>query len=186
MKRRLSIFICTSILVDSIYRKDENYYSEVFLEKYCFIEDIQIYCSNSDEEYYDEKCINLFLKTHKKPEIFWPWDFKFSHVEARKFHFSKKKKFFQSIFFYLFELGSSFLKFKKLFRVSISWNIRKFCFLKDKKFFGVSVSWNIRKGFFWENIRARKFHFPKYRKKYELFLEGIFIFFYFLKLFEVS
>ena len=39
------------ILTDSIYRKNENYYPKVFLEKYYFIEDIRIYCSNSDEEY---------------------------------------------------------------------------------------------------------------------------------------
>ena len=37
----------------------------------CFkksIEDIEVFCSNSDEEYYDEECINLFLKTFKKKE----------------------------------------------------------------------------------------------------------------------
>ena len=28
------------ILIDSIYRKDENYYPKVFLEKYYFIEDV--------------------------------------------------------------------------------------------------------------------------------------------------
>ena len=57
-------FPCLSalrILIDSIYRKDENYYLEVFLEKYYFIKDIEIFCSNSDEE-----CINLFLETLKK------------------------------------------------------------------------------------------------------------------------
>ena len=62
-------FQCLSalrILTDSIYRKDENYYLEVFLEKYYFIKDIEIFCSNSDEEYYDEECINLFLETLKK------------------------------------------------------------------------------------------------------------------------
>ena len=42
----------------------------MFLEKYYFIEDVEIYCSNSDEEYYDEGCINLFLETLKKREIF--------------------------------------------------------------------------------------------------------------------
>ena len=39
------------ILIDSIYRKDENLCPKVFLEKYYFIENIEIYCSNSDEEY---------------------------------------------------------------------------------------------------------------------------------------
>ena len=36
------------ILVDSIYRKNEDYYPKVFLAQYYFIEDIEIYCSNSD------------------------------------------------------------------------------------------------------------------------------------------
>ena len=48
-------------LVDSIYRDDENYYPKVFLEKYYFIDNIEIYCSNSDEE-----CINLFLEAFNK------------------------------------------------------------------------------------------------------------------------
>ena len=45
-------------MIDSIYRKDENYRLKVFLEKYYFIEDIEIFCGNSDEE-----CTTLFLKT---------------------------------------------------------------------------------------------------------------------------
>ena len=49
----------------------EKMKTKVFLEKYYFIKGIEIYCSNSDEEYYDEEyydeeCINLFLKTLKK------------------------------------------------------------------------------------------------------------------------
>ena len=48
------------------YRNDENCYPKVFLEKDCFIENIEIYCSNSDKEYYDEEFINLFLETLKK------------------------------------------------------------------------------------------------------------------------
>ena len=60
-------YLCAPIiLIDSIYRKDENYYLKVFLEKYYFIEDIENFCSNSDEEYYDEPCINLFLEILKK------------------------------------------------------------------------------------------------------------------------
>ena len=44
------------ILTDSIYRKkNEHCYPKLFSEKY-FIQDIEIYCSNSDEEYYDEEC----------------------------------------------------------------------------------------------------------------------------------
>ena len=48
------MFICLyvpAILIDSSYRKDENCYPKVFLEKYYFIEDIEIYCCNSDEEW---------------------------------------------------------------------------------------------------------------------------------------
>ena len=41
------------ILIDLIYRKDEKYYPKVFLEEVYIIEDIEIFCSNSDEEYYD-------------------------------------------------------------------------------------------------------------------------------------
>ena len=37
-----------------------------WLEKYCFIEYIEIFCSNSAGEYYDRECFNLFLKTLKK------------------------------------------------------------------------------------------------------------------------
>ena len=51
------------ILVDSIYRKYENYYPKVFSERHYFIEDTEICFNNSDEEYYDEECINLFLKS---------------------------------------------------------------------------------------------------------------------------
>ena len=38
----------------------------MFLEKYHFTKDIEISYGNSDEEYYDEECINLFLETLKK------------------------------------------------------------------------------------------------------------------------
>ena len=53
-------------MIDSIYRQDENYYPKVFFKKYYFIKDIEIYCCNSNEEYYDEECINLFVETLKK------------------------------------------------------------------------------------------------------------------------
>ena len=43
----------------------------MLLEKYYFNKDIEIYSNNSyyvepDEEYYDEKCIDLFLETIRK------------------------------------------------------------------------------------------------------------------------
>ena len=59
------MFLCTTN-IDWIYRKDENYYLKVFLEKYYFVEDKEIYCSNSDEEYYNDECINLLLETLTK------------------------------------------------------------------------------------------------------------------------
>ena len=54
------------ILIDLIYRENEHYYRKLFFEKYYFIKDIKIYCSNFEEEYYDEECINLFSETYKK------------------------------------------------------------------------------------------------------------------------
>ena len=54
------MFISSSNTDLLIYRKDE-----VFLEKYYFVEDIEICYSNSDEKYYVE-CINVFLETLKK------------------------------------------------------------------------------------------------------------------------
>ena len=53
------------MLIDSVYRKDEKYYPNVFLEEYYFVEDIEIYCSISEEEYSDKECINLFLENLK-------------------------------------------------------------------------------------------------------------------------
>ena len=38
------------MLIDSIYRKDEDYYPKVFSEQIYFIEDIEIYSSNSIQE----------------------------------------------------------------------------------------------------------------------------------------
>ena len=43
LKIMLSMFICANMLLDSVYRKDENFYPKVFLEIYYFIEDIEIY-----------------------------------------------------------------------------------------------------------------------------------------------
>ena len=55
---------------------------------------------------------------------------------------TRDKKFRQSRFFVCFsDFGSSLLKYKKLFRTAAT----RFHFLKYKKFLRVSVSWNIRK-----------------------------------------
>ena len=47
-------------MIGSIYRKDENYFPKVLLGKYYLIEETEIFCSYSDEEYYYEECIDLF------------------------------------------------------------------------------------------------------------------------------
>ena len=62
------------ILIDSVYKKNENYYTKVFSEKYDFNKDIEIYSHNSyyvdsREEYYDKKFIDLFLEIIRK--IWW-------------------------------------------------------------------------------------------------------------------
>ena len=54
-------------MIDSVYKKNEYYCPKVFLEKYNLNNDIETYSNNSyyvdsDEEDYDEKCIDLFLK----------------------------------------------------------------------------------------------------------------------------
>ena len=83
---------------------------------------------------------------------------KVSDLVAKKFHFPKCKKHFKSAFFHFSSSESSFLKYKKFFRVFVSWNIRNCC--------RVSVSWNIRKPFCSENIK--NFHFRNIRK-YKIF-----------------
>ena len=55
------------ILINWVVQKNEYYYSKVFLENYYFNRDVEIYSNSSkyvesDEEYYDGKCIDLFLK----------------------------------------------------------------------------------------------------------------------------
>ena len=41
INRGFQCLYATIILIDSIHRKDKNYYPKVFLEKYYFIEDIK-------------------------------------------------------------------------------------------------------------------------------------------------
>ena len=54
------------ILIDSIYRKDETIMLKFFFKKYYFIEDMEIFCSYSDKEYFDEECIKIFPETLRK------------------------------------------------------------------------------------------------------------------------
>ena len=70
-------------MVDSVYKKNENYYPRVFLEKYDFNKDVDIYSDNSyyvdsDEENYHEKWRDFFLEAIGK--IWW-------------IYLKKKKKF---------------------------------------------------------------------------------------------
>ena len=74
---------------------------------------------------------------------------KFFKLAARKFYFPKYNTFFQNRFVSFLDLGSSLLKYKKFFRVFVSWNIRKASFWENKNFF---------------NTRPRKFHSLKYKK----------------------
>ena len=50
------------MLVDSVYKKHYNYYLKKFLKIYYN----NFYYVDSDEEYYDEKCMDLFLETIRK------------------------------------------------------------------------------------------------------------------------
>ena len=63
--------ICKQVTLIKFIKKIEYYYLKVFLQKYYFDKDIEIYSNNSyyvesDEKYYDKKCINLFLETIRK------------------------------------------------------------------------------------------------------------------------
>ena len=101
------------------------------------------------------------LKTTKKTITKNPKEFYYKtgvYLGAKKFHFSKYKKIFQRGLFHFSSLESHFLKYKTKFRVSASWNIKKFCFLKYKKNF------LLRNCKILLNIRAKKFHFLKYKK----------------------
>ena len=60
-KRGFQCLYTQVILIDAIYRKDENYFPKEFFFKKYFIEDVEIFRSNSDTEKYDN--INLFPPT---------------------------------------------------------------------------------------------------------------------------
>ena len=82
------------ILIDSVYKKDRNYYYQVRLEKF------KKYSDDSDEEYSDEKMlmkknkyINLFLEKILK---FLSLRFGTSSWSIRNFFFWKKCNSFQA------------------------------------------------------------------------------------------
>ena len=89
---------------------------------------------------------------------FYFWEYKnFFNIRVRKFQVLKYKKVFLGWMLLFFGLGLKnlyFLIYKKLFRVSLSWN--------KKNFSRVSAFSNIRKYKEFLNTKARKIHFPKY------------------------
>ena len=91
----------------------------------------------------------------------------------------KYKKFLRVASFYFLGSQSYFLKYKKFFRVSVYWNIRKFRFLKYRKIFQgfhfpkYKKSFLLRKSKKILNIRVRKLIFPEYKK----FSQVVFLFF---------
>ena len=99
------------MLIDSFYRRDENYHPKVFLEKYCFIEDIEIYCRNSDEEYYEEECMIFFQEHIENKNSF--------SLELKRSIFRNIRNFLSEVFFFIFRAQKV-----------TSWNIRKLPFLK--------------------------------------------------------
>ena len=54
-KESFQWFYILVILNDSVYRKDENYFLEMFLEKFDFDKDVEIYSNNSYYVDSDEK-----------------------------------------------------------------------------------------------------------------------------------
>ena len=64
------------MLIDSVYRKNKNYYSQVFLGNYkCLVigkkkpnfnDDIETYSNDSYNEYYDEECYDILIILMKK------------------------------------------------------------------------------------------------------------------------
>ena len=70
-KRKPSLYFYTSNTDWFSLWKNQYYYPKVLLEKYYFDKDIEIYSNNSyyvesDEEYYEGKCRDLFLETIRK------------------------------------------------------------------------------------------------------------------------
>ena len=68
-------FYMPVILTDSI-EMAKTILLQCLQKNIIFIEDIESCCSNSDGEYYNRECINLFLEGLKKEEIFLAWEFK--------------------------------------------------------------------------------------------------------------
>ena len=126
------------MLIDSFYRRDENYHPKVFLEKYCFIEDIEIYCSNSDEEYYEEECMIFFQEHIENKNSF--------SLELKRSIFRNIRNFLSEVFFHFSSTESYFLKYKKApFLEILKTKIGGFPCPKYKKFFWCFYFMNYKK-----------------------------------------
>ena len=81
-------------MIDKVYKKNENYYPKVFLGKYDFNKDTEIYSNNSyyvdsDEEYYEKMCRFIFRNIKK---IWW---ISFKEIRKNIRHFYKLGNFYK-------------------------------------------------------------------------------------------
>ena len=53
-KKSLQRLYPATLLIDSVYRKNENYYSKVFLEN-CYFMETEYFFNNSDKKYHDKE-----------------------------------------------------------------------------------------------------------------------------------
>ena len=77
----------TVILIDSVYRKDENYYPKVFLKNIIHSDDSNENISTKEIRMKKIKCINLYLKVKWIVRSFCFWGFVSSFVKCRKTFF---------------------------------------------------------------------------------------------------
>ena len=131
------------ILIDSVYKKDRNYYYQVRLEKF------KKYSDDSDEEYSDEK---ILMKKNKYINLFWEKILKFLSLRFGTSSWSIRKNLFGKnvIVFKLRAKKCHFQNNRKNFEHG------KFPAKTWGSFVGSSLErsifWNIRKTFFWEHF----------------------------------
>ena len=141
---------------------EKYYFIEDILFYHFFIEDMQIFCSNLDEEYKDKKYLNLVLELlkNKKKDRLRSW--KFFKLAARNFHLTKHKTFFQSGFFIFFELRNFHSE------ICLALGLQSFIF--QNKTWGLKVplgAWRLQNKFFFK-LGAWRFHFSKYKKVFNV------------------
>ena len=149
-----SEFICESvILLDSVYKKDKNYYPQVFLEECKYVVKERSLLRGLLMTTYKFFLMILIKKILMKKILIKKIKYR---IFLRKYKFSP-----ENIRNFLI-LG---------LKSSISESIRKFRFLKYKDFLGVSVSWSIINfpavdffNFFELPLKSAGFRFRKYKK----------------------